>query len=261
MKKVLQISFWVILFVGLLAIFGFAISEQKRVPCAGIIVEIEDGNEHGFISEADVLRLIKEHFKNIETLQIDSINTGIIEAALKKNPYIREVNVYKSIAGQIRVELKRSSAFVRVINQQGEGFYIGTDGEILPLCSSFIPHTLLASGHIAERCDPEERKVLDINKQNRAEANLLENIFYLAKKIGEHPILNSAIAQIYVNSKGEFELVPVSGGHIIELGIVENLDLKFENLLAFYQAGSHRLDEKSYRIIDLRFNDQVVCKK
>ncbi len=261
MKKVLQIIFWVILFAGLIAILGFAITEQKRVPCTGIIVKINDGNKPGFINEDDVLNLINKHFKNIETLYIDSINTGIIEAALKQNPYIRQVRVYKSITGQIRVELKRSNAFVRVINQQGEGFYIGAEGEILPLSGSFIPHILVAGGHIPERCNPEERRVLNIERQNMAEANLLESIWYLAKKINQHPVLNNAIAQIYVNSKGEFELAPLSGGHIVELGNVENLDLKFENLLAFYQAGAPKLDKKSYRIIDLKFNDQVVCKK
>jgi len=56
-------------------------------------------------------------------------------------------------------------------------------------------------------------------------------------------------------------MVPSSGDHIILLGDVENLNHKLENLNAFYQAGISKLEEGEYKIFDLRFKDQVVCKK
>ncbi len=57
-------------------------------------------------------------------------------------------------------------------------------------------------------------------------------------------------------------MVPSSGDHIILLGDVENLNHKLENLNAFYQAGISKLEEGGeYKIFDLRFKDQVVCKK
>jgi cell division protein FtsQ len=261
MKKIFQIILWTCIFAGIIVILGFAVKDQKQVTCSGVSIVIRDNMHPGFINEDDISQIIQKHYEPLQGMYLDSINTGTLKATLESNPYVKEVNVYKSIPGEIRVELRRSQALVRVINKNGQGFYLGTKGEVLPTSNSYIPRTLVATGNITDSCDPGNKIVLNTPKDYHSSMTLLQQIFYLSSKILVHPVFSKSISQIYINSKGEFELMPAAGGHIIQLGNVENLDIKLENLIAFYQAGAKKLTESDYKIIDLKFNDLVVCKK
>ncbi|MDE6445643.1 MAG: hypothetical protein K2L06_02125 [Alistipes sp.] len=59
----------------------------------------------------------------------------------------------------------------------------------------------------------------------------------------------------------EVDLVPRSGRHTIRFGRLEDEDRKFDNLVRFYRSGLSRIGWEEFRTIDLRYNDQVVCRK
>mgnify|MGYP000784713294 FL=1 len=59
----------------------------------------------------------------------------------------------------------------------------------------------------------------------------------------------------------EVELVPRSGRHTIVFGRIEQVERKFDKLLRFYRSGLMNIGWGEYRTIDIRYNDQVVCKK
>jgi len=89
----------------------------------------------------------------------------------------------------------------------------------------------------------------------------LYDLFTLVSYIRKDTFLNAQIAQLYYNSIGEWELVPELGDHIIKFGSMANMDQKFENLRAFYQELSLRSGWNDYQIINLTFNNQIVCTK
>ena len=59
----------------------------------------------------------------------------------------------------------------------------------------------------------------------------------------------------------EVELVPRSGRFTILFGRLEEVDRKFDKLLRFYRNGLSTLGWDTYRVIDIRYDNQVVCKK
>lgn len=59
----------------------------------------------------------------------------------------------------------------------------------------------------------------------------------------------------------EVDLVPRSGRHTIRFGRLEREEEKFGKLLGFYRSGLSRIGWSEYRTIDLRYRNQVVCKK
>ena len=42
---------------------------------------------------------------------------------------------------------------------------------------------------------------------------------------------------------------------------LEDVERKFDKLLRFYRSGLSSIGWSEYRTIDIRYNDQVVCKK
>jgi cell division protein FtsQ len=69
------------------------------------------------------------------------------------------------------------------------------------------------------------------------------------------------IVQIYVNGKGEFELIPRVGAHIIEFGKAEDIEEKFEKLWILYNEGFYNTGWNQYDKISLKYKNQAVCTK
>lgn len=83
--------------------------------------------------------------------------------------------------------------------------------------------------------------------------------------IEEDDFWRSEVVQIvaYTSPSGalEVELVPRSGKHTVLFGRIEQVEPKFDKLLRFYRSGLMNIGWEEYRTIDIRYNDQVVCKK
>lgn len=59
----------------------------------------------------------------------------------------------------------------------------------------------------------------------------------------------------------EVELTPRSGRFTILFGRLEEVDRKLDKLMRFYRNGLSKLGWETYRSIDIRYRNQVVCKK
>ena len=59
----------------------------------------------------------------------------------------------------------------------------------------------------------------------------------------------------------EVELTPRSGRFSVLFGRLDDVERKFDKLLRFYRSGLSSIGWSEYRTIDIRYNDQVVCKK
>ncbi|MDE5623275.1 MAG: hypothetical protein K2I62_01405 [Alistipes sp.] len=59
----------------------------------------------------------------------------------------------------------------------------------------------------------------------------------------------------------EVDLVPRSGRHVVRFGRIEDAARKFGKLMRFYEGGLSRIGWDEYRTIDIRYDDQVVCRK
>ena len=75
----------------------------------------------------------------------------------------------------------------------------------------------------------------------------------------------SEVVQIaaYTTPSGalEVELTPRSGRYTILFGRLDDVEHKFDKLLRFYRSGLSSIGWSQYSIIDIRYKDQVVCKK
>ena len=261
MKKVLQILVWVVVLSGISVILGFALIEQKSVKCTAFSVSIADDNPRGFITSGEIEKLVYNEFDSVRGKTIDSLNIELIERELEKNPYIKSVNVYTTIHGNLTIEVQREDALIRIINKKNQNYYLSRSGSALPLSKNFIPHVMVASGNIKENY----QNIKDIDNlifSTAAEKSTeLSRLYHLANAIETNHFLNDHIKQVYVNQKGEIELIPEGGKYIILLGDVNDLEIKFENLMAFYQAGLPKIGIENISVVNLKYKNQVVCKK
>lgn len=254
-----------IAFIGMLTLLGFVDKKQKALPCAEIVIRIDNSVQHDFINESDILALINGNV-NIVGTPVGSINISLLEKKIMNNPYVEQAEVYSTIDGKLQVNVVQRDPVVRIMTMRDESFYIDRSGKFMPVCDHYSTPVIVASGYIfdayAEMHVPVwevDTTVTDTSKMSVQP--VLSQIYSLSQYIGANEFWNAQIEQIYINDQGDIELIPRVGNHRIILGSVTALEEKLNRLYIFYTKGLNKTGWNNYSIINLKYKNQVVCTK
>ena len=134
------------------------------------------------------------------------------------------------------------------------------EGYLFTPRGAFIPHIIIANGYFTE--GNELRKVKNITElKDKEKYSEWIDLIALVNFIGNDEFWRSQLVQVYYNSSREFELIPRVGAHQILFGNTDNLELKFRNLRTLYNEGLAYEGWNKYEIINLKYNNQVICTK
>jgi len=262
MRKFKNIASWVSLFAYLIVVLSLISANRKEIICKKIVVSVNDDTQNYFVEEADVMKLLNNKKVSLIGALIDTINTNKLEEVLSVHSAIKEANVYRNLDGDLHIRIEQRNPIVRVINRNGESFYIDDEGALMPLSTKYAAHVLVANGNIKDSY--AKNYTLNLSQKNDTAVEnshpLLVDLYQLADYIYRDEFWNAQIEQIYVNGQ-EFELVPRVGTHIIELGTLENYKNKFRNLRLLYEQGLPKAGWNKYKTINLKYNNQVICTK
>lgn len=264
MKKLKNILIWVLLVGYTITALALTDVEYKNVRVKGVSVKIDDNTHNKFISETDVVDVLKKENIKIENKRLDSVNIHYIENILQHhNKSIRHAEVYRTVYGELGISIEQRQPVMRIINQNGDSYYIDKNGQVMPLSKKYTAHVIVVSGYLNEPYIDHvgENMKLRMGKDEKSSGEIIPDLFKLVIAINNSKFWLSQFEQIYVNSKGDIELIPRVGNHVIELGNVENLNEKLENLEAFYKQGLSRYGWNKYRTISLKYKNQIVCTK
>jgi len=249
MNSVLKILIWILIAAWFVVVMGFVLGEADKVLCNRIEVVLSDTVHNRFVTRTDIRTMLEGSEMQLQGYPLAEINTRKLERILEQNPYIRNAEVNKDISGKLEVWVEQRVPLVRIMPDGKQGFYLDREGVMLPLSEQFTPLILLASGNIAF---PENSEKLD--------KRLLE-IHQFGIHLSDHPFWNEQIVQVYVNRKGEFELIPRVGAHHILIGSMDQLEKKLRNLELLYRQGLSRYGWNTYGTINLKYTNQVICTK
>lgn len=89
----------------------------------------------------------------------------------------------------------------------------------------------------------------------------MADLLKLTELINQNIFLKAQISEIYVNSKGEYDLIPQLGNHLIRFGTMNDARAKLNNLDIFYRKALICEGWDKYETINLKYKNQVVCKR
>jgi len=262
LKKVLGILVWVSGFLGLVVTMGFVSGNQKSRKCTriNIVVSEEDGNS--FVDASDVMDMLSSRGKKLTDTPMEDINTGMLEKIVNTNPFIGNAEVFSTIDGVVNINVKQRNPVIRIMNAKEEDYYMDEDGVFMPVSDKFTAPVIVANGYIFNSYAEKRIRHLDYNPSDTvSERVMLEQLFTLANVIRKDTFWNAQVEQLYVNEWQEIEMIPRLGNHKIILGDVSNLDDKLSRLMIFYKKGLNKIGWNTYRTINLKFKNQVVCSK
>jgi cell division protein FtsQ len=79
--------------------------------------------------------------------------------------------------------------------------------------------------------------------------------------VQDNDFWKAQIEQVHVQADGDILLVPLVGGHIIELGDADNYREKLHVMREFYKQVLVKNNWDKYEMISLKYNNQVVAKR
>lgn len=220
--------------------FFFRDMREDKV-CHDMQVVVKDSLDKHFVSESDLVYILKKADLNPIKKPMDRINTEKIETELKKNEMIARIEAYKTPSGIVKLEVEQKIPILRVISPRGN-FYVDNLGTTMPVSFRYVADVPLVSGYVEK-----ELAVTDLYK--------------FALFLQENEFWNSQIEQIYVHPDSEVELIPRVGDHRIVLGSFDKFEEKLDNLRLFYDKVIPKTGWEKYSIINLKYKDQIVCTK
>jgi len=242
MKRILAIII-AILLAGyfIFAIFLSNDGKNDDLICRRVEIIIKDSLDRPFLNTNNIVASLKsaqlypvDHF-------INQVNTDKIEKFLLQNKIIATADVFKTVAGNVKIVITQKTPVLRIFSADGS-YYIDELGEIMPSDFRFATNTPVASGNI---------------EKSFATLELYKFALFLRK----HTFWNNQIEQIYVHPNKEVELVPRVGNHRIMLGTFDDFNEKMDNLQLFYEQVIPKTGWEKYDIINLKYKNQIVCTK
>lgn len=262
-RKIGVVSAWVVSIVALGITLGFVGKGKNAVKCTGVVINISDENGNEFITKNDVLDLLNSRGKQPVGKHMNDINTAVLEKLVNTNPFVANAEVYSTIDGTVNIDIRQRNPIVRIINNKDEHFYIDEEGNYMPVSSNYTAQVMVINGNISDTYTDRKVKILSADDGNDTVSvkPLMTGLFQLAQFINNDPFWNAQLEQVYVNENSEIELIPRLGNHRIIFGDATALEAKFRKLMIFYKQGLNKTGWNDYSVINLKFNNQVVCTK
>ncbi|MGB0882680.1 MAG: cell division protein FtsQ/DivIB [Vicingaceae bacterium] len=260
MNKWLKIGGWTLSIVLIGVVFGFVNKSNHETVFEKPLINIDYETENRFINVEDVQNQILTSADS-GALRLANFNVNYIEEKLNNDPSIKEAQVYKTVNGKLIVNVKQRRPIVRIFPKNGMGYYIDEKANLMPLSNKYAARLLVVSGEVNEPFAKRYKFNYNNLRDSLADKTILDDIYKLANFIDKSEFWKAQIEQIAVNKVSEFELIPKVGNHKIVFGEIRNLEGKFEKLMIFYKKGLGKTGWNEYSEINLKYKNQVVCKK
>lgn len=240
MRKLLNIASWLGGMALLIVLMSFGYSSRHSLPWQGTQVTIHRSTPEPLVTEAEVWQRIEKYYQPGDSITLAEINIGLLEESLENHPSIVRSEVYWSLRGELYCELWQHRPLARV-RQADSAYYLLTKGEAMPLS----PHYSAPVPHVTGALN--DSVLIDI-------ASFWEHVEGDAFFAG-------FFTGIERRKSGEWLLHPRPGHHQVRLGNPGKWREKLARLKIFYQTMVTPEYLDSLKTIDLRFQDQVICRK
>ena len=199
-----------------------------------------------YIDNSNNLFITKDSIKNavieiITTKNIgkSSVHVKALEFELNKIELVRKSDVFVDVNGTMVVNIQQRKPIARFLNNK---FYLDEDGLVMPKSKYYSARVPVIKGYTKTQ-------------------DQLDLIYKISSYIKNDKFLSQSATEILIDSNSNFSIKLRGYRFKILIGQLNNLDLKIKNFKAFYiNASTNQLLNK-YSVINLQFDNQVVCVK
>lgn len=251
---IIMLDFILLVYV-FVAMLSFNKPDESKKLCSEVNIQIADQNANGFLSAAEVKKILITNRMYPLNSKMTEIKPRLIEDLLCKSPFVNTAQCYKTQNNHVCISITQRLPIIRIKSQHGDDYYLDDKGGIMPN-SKYTSDLIIATGNI-----------------NKWFARNYIALF--ADAIMANDLWKNMFEQINVLPNHGIELVPRVGSHIVYLGnmpqspyfskrkelIDDFVKRKLTRLEKFYKYGLSQVGWNKYPYINLEFDNQIICKK
>lgn len=241
---------WLLSLSGLVLLMSFIEVKKDKLKCNDVRVLLP--GRYNFVERDEIDRIILQSGGVLVGKDLNDINIHKLENRLKANPFIEYAKVYADMDGVVHVQIRQREPLLRVINMANVHFYIDGKGLKMPVSDNYTARVLVVNGFIDEDFS---------GKVDTIKSKLVKDLYDAALFIKADTLWDNQVEQLFVELNGDIEIVPRVGDHKIILGNTDSLQTKFRNLLLFYKKAMPKVGWETYKTINLKYINQIVCEK
>ena len=232
-------------FVGILSAEG-----RQQAQCRQVEVILLDSLESAIVDKAEVQDYVSRLAVGRQTARV---NLDSIERSLRARGEVMSAQVYAADEQTVKVRLTQRKPVIR-FEQDHRHWYADPEGYLFPVTNAVdVP---VVTGQIPMQMDSSWRGA--VPAENRPWVLGMVN---LARYIDSREILRREISQIEIAPDGDIVLYTRTPGPVIIFGDSGDCPDKFRRLQAYWQNIAPQANaEKPYKTINLKYNNQIICK-
>lgn len=229
--RILKILVTVVLFGFLLS---FSLKRFNDAKMENVSINMNQGKTPVyFVDEKDIKELVKQYNP---TRKIGDINIPELEKKINLIPFVDSANVYLNLNGNLNVDIKQRIPAFR-LNKDGKDFYVDKKGVEFPISKNFSLPSMLVMGDVK----PSEYEAL---------GDLIE-------KIDKDDFSKKYFIGI-TKEKEDYNLLTSDGNYKVEIGDLDNIDLKVRGFKTFVEKYLVDQNTQKYKKISLKYDNQIV---
>jgi len=258
--KILVMLFIIIILIAIVVGSNIFVQNQKIKQ---LDVLVSYGKTDTIITKELISEELESRFGKFVNKERKTVEGKDIEEFLMNKPYVEKAEVYQTLKGVLKIEIKQREPVVRIYTQREKQYYIDKEGKIIEINKDESTDVVVASGYIDMNSSILKKGSIDtVNiKDKKGMEKNLSNLFLIAKRLQNDSILNYQIDQIYLNKNGSFELIPKIGNYVIKIDEGNDLETQLIKLSYLYKDSFTIIGWDNYSVVDLRYRNQVVCTK
>jgi cell division protein FtsQ len=238
-KSVLKYLLFAVLIGFLSFLYSFTSVRNSQNKVAKIEVKFQAGNNN-FLTHFMVNKLLIQNDIIVTNQAKSVIDLYHLENNVLKNPYVEKAAVFLTIGGVLKTNIKQRTPIARIFSNKNT-YYIDKQGVKVPLSSNYSARVLLVQG-----------------VENSVDIKM---ILPLISYILEDDFLHKEIVGIVKSDVDEYEFSVRSGNYKIDFGKLDDFEVKFNKLKAFYNTTYKNKTIQEYKTITVKYHNQVVGAK
>ena len=231
-----------------------AAGNRREVTCNGIDAIIADSTQRKFVSPEDVKDWMADYGTYLG-LRLDSVDLRKVEAVIDGKSAVRKSQAWLTDDGVLHVSITQREPVVRFQGPSG-GFYADAEGYLFPLQLRHTVRVPVVDGYLPVKMGQGFKG----EPETDAEKQWVSSVLDLVRWLGARKEWNDLVGQITVSKDGNLVLIPREGQERFVFGSPTGIDAKFGRIRKYYESVAPA-EDKNYRTVDVRFDNQIICRK
>jgi len=229
--RILKIAVTVII-LGFLLSFSLRRFNDKSMEKVSVNM-VKTKSPVYFIDEKDIKEIVK---KSNPTKRIGDINIPELEKKLNQLPAVDSANVYLNLNGNLNLDIKQRVPAFR-LNKNEKDFYVDEKGTEFPISKNYSFPCMLVTGDVKKE---EYRKVAEL--VNKIDHDDFSKKYFIGIK----------------KENGSYNLLTSQGNYKVEIGDLDNIDLKVKGFKAFVEKFLIFQNPEKYSKVSVKYDNQIV---